>query len=125
MLQRFLASNGTDGQRPDDDDGTDDGTDGQRTDDDDGRTWADGQRTDNDDGTDGRTDRGGGRRRRLDTTGHDGTDGENIQYLPKSILMVYPSKQTRTDISGLATKNSFLALLRRHGRSYSRAVFSS
>ena len=31
---------------------------------------------------------------------------QQIQYLTKSILMVYPSKQTRTDISGLATKIS-------------------
>ena len=41
---------GTDGQRTDDDDGTDDGTDGRR------RTWTGGQRTDDDDGTDNGTD---------------------------------------------------------------------
>ena len=61
-----------------DDDGTDDGTDGRTEDDDNGT--------------------------RRDTTGHDGSDGEGIQYLAKSILMVYPWKQTRTDISGLANK---------------------
>ena len=68
--------------RTDDDDGTDDGTDGRTEDDDDH----------DDDGT------------RWDTTGHDGTDGENIEYLAKSISMVYPSKKTRTDISRLAKK---------------------
>ena len=56
-----------------------DGTDGRTGDDDD---------DDDDDGT------------RRDTTGR--TDGENLKYLPKSKLMVYPPKQTRTDISGLA-----------------------
>ena len=61
--------------------------------------------------TDGRTDRGRRRRRRRqrrrqrrDTTGHDGTDGEGINYFAKSISVVYLSKQTRTDISGLTKK---------------------
>ena len=71
----------------------------------DGRT-KDGRRRDG--RQDGRTDRGRRLRRlrrRRDTTGHDGTDGEGIRYLSKSISMVYPSKQTRTDISRLANKS--------------------
>ena len=48
------------------------------------------------------TDRG---RRRRDTTGHDGADGEGIQYSSKSISMVYPSKSTRTEFSGLAKES--------------------
>ena len=86
LASNIYADDGTDGQRTnyvdETDDGTDDGTDGLTH----GR---------------GRTDRG----RTTTTDDDDGTDGKDIQHLAKSISMVYPSKSTRTDTSGLATKS--------------------
>ena len=51
--------------------------------------------------TTGRTD---GQRRRTTTTGHDGTRRDGRRGHPIHID-VYPSKSTRTDISGLANKS--------------------